>query len=142
MQSEKPNFYAIIPANVRYCEEITPWSKLLYWEITALSDRTWFCYATNRYFSELYWVNERTIQRWIFDLQNLWFINIEVENFKRKIYIEGMTKMSWGYDKNVVRLWQKCRYINIDINTKNSIYKKSDKKDLERMQKMSQFNIQ
>ncbi len=104
--NEKPNFFAIIPANVRYCEQITPWSKLLFWEITALADKLWFCYATNRYFSELYGVWERTIQRWIFDLEKLWFIDVEIENFKRKIYLGGTTKMSWGDDKNVVILIQ------------------------------------
>ena len=37
--NEKPNYYAIIPANVRYDNELRANEKLLYGEITALSSK-------------------------------------------------------------------------------------------------------
>ena len=64
---EQPSYYAIIPANVRYAD-ITPNAKLLYGEITALSNKNGYCYAGNEYFSSLYKVRARTITSWIKEL--------------------------------------------------------------------------
>ena len=54
MEEIKPNYFAVIPANVRYDEKITERSKLLYGEITCLSNKEGYCFATNKYFSKLY----------------------------------------------------------------------------------------
>ncbi len=62
-------YYAIIPANVRYDDNITPNAKLLYGEITALCNDKGYCWATNKYFSKLYKVTDRTIQDWINQLE-------------------------------------------------------------------------
>ena len=47
----KPNYYAIIPAEVRYNEKLTANSKLLFGEITALTNKTGVCWANNKYFA-------------------------------------------------------------------------------------------
>ena len=84
---EKPNYYAIIPAKVRY-SNLKPNAKLLYGEITALSGKTGYCFASNNYFAELYGVSKNTISRWISDLNKLGFINIEVERNEKKQVIK------------------------------------------------------
>lgn len=74
----KPNYYAIIPAKVRY-SSLKPNAKLLYGEITALSNKLGYCFATNNYFAELYGVNKNTVSRWLTDLKKLGFITITIE---------------------------------------------------------------
>lgn len=71
---ERPNYYAIIPAEVRYCKDLPPNAKLLYGEITALAGTNKGCFARNKYFAELYDVSVRTIQQWIELLEEKGFI--------------------------------------------------------------------
>ena len=84
---DKPNYYAIIPADVRY-SNLKPNAKLLYGEITALSGKLGYCYASNNYFADLYGVSKNTVSRWISDLNKLGFINIEVERNEKKQVIK------------------------------------------------------
>lgn len=84
---DKPNYYAIIPAEVRY-SSLKPNAKLLYGEITALSGKLGYCYATNNYFAELYGVSKNTVSRWLSELNKLGFINIEVERNENKQVIK------------------------------------------------------
>ena len=61
----KPNYYAIIPADVRYSKKLTPNAKLLYAEITALCNMNGKCTASTEYFCKLYEVSRVSIQKWL-----------------------------------------------------------------------------
>lgn len=123
--NETPNFYAIIPADVRYHNALCPNAKLLYGEITALCNKEGYCWASNEYFSTLYNVNVRTITRWISELSEHGFIALELDKLagnKRKITLWTKmsiptTKMSIGIDKNV---HPSIYSINNTINTTGS----------------------
>ena len=87
----KPNYYAVIPAEVRYAKGITPNAKLLYAEITALSQKDGSCWASNKYFSKLYNVSSVTISRWISSLAKKGFINREI------VYKKGTKEIDKRY---------------------------------------------
>tara|TARA_R100001244_G_scaffold47599_1_gene42408 strand:- start:3875 stop:4480 length:606 start_codon:yes stop_codon:yes gene_type:complete len=61
----KPNYYAVIPAEVRYNKKLTPNAKLLYAEITALCNMNGKCTASTQYFCNLYEVSKVSIQKWL-----------------------------------------------------------------------------
>tara|TARA_R110002012_G_scaffold9491_4_gene43573 strand:+ start:4511 stop:5113 length:603 start_codon:yes stop_codon:yes gene_type:complete len=67
---EKPSYYAVIPANVRYAKNLTPNAKLLYSEITALCNMNGKCTASTQYFCNLYEVSRVSIQKWLKALED------------------------------------------------------------------------
>lgn len=88
---EEPNYYAIIPANVRYDKRLIQGAKLLYGEITALSNQKGYCWASNNYFMKLYEVSRFTIQAWLKSLEDCGYINRQV------IYKEGSKEIQARY---------------------------------------------
>jgi hypothetical protein len=99
---ESPNYFAIIPANVRYDKDLRANEKLLYGEITALAKKTGECWASNKYFSELYEVQPNAVATWIRHLKEKNYIEIEYEYLgkeiqKRIIKIGGIQKDTTSY---------------------------------------------
>lgn len=88
---ERPNYYAILPANVRYDKRLSANAKLLYCEISALANVKGYCYASNNYFSELFSVDSRSVQRWLYNLKDYGYITMDFDDNKdlrtRKIFI-------------------------------------------------------
>lgn len=60
--NEKPGFWAVLPAAVRYDPALPSTAKLLYAEISALTDLRGYCFAPNSYFMEMFRISERTLQ--------------------------------------------------------------------------------
>lgn len=84
-----PSYYAIIPANIRYDNDLMPNAKLLYGEITALCNSKAYCWATNEYFAKLYNTSEKTITRWIKKLSDKGYVKTKVKTFR---YNDGTVK--------------------------------------------------
>ena len=76
---EKPNYYAIIPANVRYNENLNSSQKLFYGEITALTYKTGECWASNNYFARIYKVSPSLITNWVKALEKENLIAVDYE---------------------------------------------------------------
>tara|TARA_R100001594_G_scaffold11334_3_gene25792 strand:+ start:2718 stop:3335 length:618 start_codon:yes stop_codon:yes gene_type:complete len=72
----KPNYYAILTAEVRYSKTLTPNAKLLYAEITALINMNGICFATNKYFSQLYGKTKTTVSKWVSELVKEGYIEL------------------------------------------------------------------
>lgn len=93
---ETPNYYAIIPANIRYDKDLMPNAKLLYSEITSLCNKEGLCWARNEYFANLYNVSKETISRWISQLNKKKYINV-------KMFYKNGTK---EVDKRIITIYQ------------------------------------
>ena len=87
----KPNYYAIIPAEVRYNKQLTPNAKLLYAEITALCNMNGKCTASTEYFCKLYEVSRVSIQKWLKVLEKNNYIK------RTNIYKEGSKEILTRY---------------------------------------------
>lgn len=75
-EAVKPAFWAVLPAAVRYDEELPPNAKLLYAEISSLTDRRGYCYASNEYFMRVFSLSERTIQNLLNALKRGGYVRI------------------------------------------------------------------
>ncbi|MCR1907074.1 helix-turn-helix domain-containing protein [Intestinimonas butyriciproducens] len=91
--TERPAYWAVIPASVRYDTELSPNAKLLYGEVTALSDKLGYCYAQNSYFSKLFGLSDRSITRLFAALAERGYLRVDVirdeatqEVLERRIY--------------------------------------------------------
>ena len=129
----KANYYAIIPANVRY-SNMKANSKLLYGEISALSNKHGFCFATNKYFAELYNVNKNTISLWIKELFDNHFIDVYIERDESKQVIQRRLSITKNNDtpitiKDDSPITKNVEYNNINNNTTsyNSIEERKQK---------------
>ena len=104
MNDFKPNYYSVIPASVRYDQDLTANAKLLYGEITSLTNEKGYCWATNNYFAKLYKTSNVTISRWI-------------KSLKDKGYITTKIKYKDGTKEIENRYIQICHPINKNVNT-------------------------
>lgn len=135
METEKPGYWAVLPAGIRYDPDLPPNAKLLYAEISSLTDAAGYCFATNAYFERLYELSERTIIRLLQALESRGYITIADNDggkTKRKIYAginpastwgdDPLTKMSVPPDKNVSTPLTKMSppTINKKINNKST----------------------
>ena len=126
---EQPNYYAVISAEVRYDNRLKPNVKLLYAEITALCNMNQECFASNRYFSDLYDKSKGTISGWVGDLVRYGYISVrytykldsrEIENRYIKILKGGvLQKPDTLYSKNLKK--NTTTINNTNINNKGFI---------------------
>lgn len=87
---DKPTFYGIIPANVRYAK-IADRAKLIFSEITAMSNKWGYCNASNGYFAQVWECDPSVISRHISSLEAIGAIRCEYiregkQVKERKIY--------------------------------------------------------
>lgn len=139
--SRKPGYWAVLPAKVRYDEDLRPNAKLVYAEITALADSTGYCWATNKYLSEMFGLAKKTVSDLISTLEKKGYIRVEVVRDKkgavsdRKIYVDKVDVVSkdpipkngdtypqkWGYP-----IPKNAEENNININNNPPIPPKGD----------------
>ena len=127
---DKPAYYAILTADVRYDKTLKPLARLLFAEITALCNKEGYCWASNQYFADLYEVDKTTVSRWIGQLKTRGYITVQLEykegskqilNRYIKINGEGMDEMiNTPLQNDVYPIDQKTK-VNTTVNTKTNI---------------------
>ena len=116
---EKPNYYAIIPAEVRYDKELKDKAKLLYGEIVALSNKEGYCYASNKYFSDLYGISTTTVSLLIKDLIDKNYITSEIiyKGGTKEILNRYLRIVKEGYLRNLKEgIYENLKDNNTSIN--------------------------
>lgn len=107
MQLEKPSYYAILEAEVRYDKNISSTAKLIYAEITALTQKEGYAWATNKYFADNFDMSASQVSRIMSDLQSAGYISIEIKDqYIRKITLSKNVK---PLRKNAYPLTQKAQ---------------------------------
>ena len=131
---EKPNYFAIIPADVRYDEELKLGAKMMYGEITSLTYKTGECWASNNYFATLYKVTPQAISKWIKALEKQKYITIEYEkegkSITKRIIKLVSTTVDRGINHSLEGYQPEIKGNNTSINntSKKEIYKERFKK--------------
>lgn len=102
---EHPSYYSILTANVRYDPRLKNHAdcKVLYSEITALSNKYGYCHATNKYFAKLYDRPVPTISKWINLLKNCGYLKVVMIKDGKQIKER--------------RIYPVSTPINVDVNT-------------------------
>lgn len=132
-EDNRPSYFAVIPADVRYDDSIPPNAKLLYGEISALIGAEGFCFASNQYFSNLYGMSVETIARLLTKLEKAGHIRrvIERDNSgqitSRKLYLRVSLPDGLGIDKKINTPLQKNQE-GIDEKVKDTDTSITDKK--------------
>lgn len=127
---DKPSYYAILTADVRYDKTLKPLARLLFAEITALCNKEGYCWASNQYFADLYEVDKTTVSGWIGQLKTRGYLTVQLEykegskqilNRYMKINGEGIDEIiNTPFQKDVEPIDQKTK-VNTKTNTKTNI---------------------
>ena len=127
---DKPSYYAILTADVRYDKTLKPLARLLFAEITALCNKEGYCWASNQYFADLYEVDKTTVSGWIGQLKTRGYLTVQLEykegskqilNRYMKINGECIDEIiNTPLQKDVDPIDQKTK-VNTKTNTKTNI---------------------
>ena len=129
-EMDKPSYYAILTADVRYDRNLKPLARLLFAEITALCNKEGYCWASNQYFADLYEVDKTTVSGWIGQLKARGYLTVQLQykegskqilNRYIKINGEGIDEITkTSFQKDVDPIDQKTK-VNTKTNTKTNI---------------------
>ena len=144
IMNEKPGYYAILPPDVRYDKQLPQGAKLLYSEITALSNKNGYCWASNDYFAKLYSVSIGTIKSWLKCLEDNSYIRRVIKYKSGSKEVEqrfiSLAPRSENLPPSVRKLThprsENCPDNNTSINTKNIRASSTLESDFEKLWKL------
>lgn len=116
-ENQRPSFWAVLPATVRYDEKVGSTAKLLFAEITALSNIEGYCWASNQYFANLYKISITQVSRLIKELEDRGFLKSFVDSNagnQRRLY----TQINSDGELNIGKIETKEKTFEERVNEK------------------------
>ena len=117
---DKPTYYGVLPAEVRYHPELNSSQKVLYTEIDALSTKKGYCFASNAYFADLYGVQKSTISAWIKALKDAKVIKVYYDISNGNVGVRKITPLLKNQnppsEKSKAPLMKNQKYNNTKYN--------------------------
>lgn len=80
-EQQRPSYFGILPAKVRYDNNLSDKEKIFYTEISSLCNASGICTASNSYFEKLYNISTSTVSRAINGLKVAGYISVEEQRF-------------------------------------------------------------
>lgn len=77
-EATRPGYFAVLPARVRYDAELRPNAKLLYAEITALTNARGYCWISNERLGEWFGLSPKTVGSLIGQLAGRGYLFVEI----------------------------------------------------------------
>lgn len=77
-EADRPGYFAVLPAKVRYDAELRPNAKLLYAEITALTNARGYCWISNERLGEWFGLSPKTVGALIAQLAGRGYLFVEI----------------------------------------------------------------
>ena len=119
---ELPTYYSVVPATVRYDNNLSNSEKIMYSEISALVNMGGSCFATNKYFAKLYGVHTGTISRWVSNLEKQGHIKVIMDEGGRTIMLTPLhNNVNTPSQKGETPLRKNVKHNNTSKNKKNII---------------------
>lgn len=83
----RPGYWAVLPAVIRYDDQIPPNAKILYAEISSMVGAEGFCWATDEYFAKVFGFAPRTVRELMAALKDAGYIRVEEERGNHNVLI-------------------------------------------------------
>ena len=121
---EQPNYYAILSAEVRYDNRLKANVKLLFAEITALCNMNAECYASNKYFADLYGKSKTSISVWVSELVKYGYIKVHYtyKEGTKEILHRYIRILKGGIQENLNTPYKKTSKSNTTSINTNTTY--------------------
>jgi len=90
LEENRQSYYCVVPWHILNDKRINATTKLIYAEITALSNKEGYCWASNGHFAKIFGITDNRVSKLISDLKNKEYVYIEIDKKagnKRYIWI-------------------------------------------------------
>jgi hypothetical protein len=98
-----------IPKEIWLCKELNYIQKILLVEIDSLDNENW-CFASNDYFSEFFWISKTQISKYISILKKEWYIKEVWFDWRQRILKSNIKlKLKSDINKSLNQPWRKVK---------------------------------